>query len=92
MRRLLAVLILCSGAIASGCSTAPDPEPTVKVELIRPEIPAVARQRCAEPATLPDRDMTASEVTNSWGRDRANLRICETRRAAAVAAVDGAVP
>lgn len=64
----------------------------MKVEFIRPELPAVARQRCAEPAALPDRDMTASEVTNGWGRDRANLRICETRRAAAVAAVEGAAP
>lgn len=64
----------------------------MKVEFVRPELPAVARQRCAEPAALPDRDMTASEVTNGWGRDRANLRICETRRAAAVAAVDGARP
>jgi len=64
----------------------------VKVEFIRPQLPAAARQRCAEPAVLPDRDLTASEVTNGWGRDRANLRICETRRAAAVAAVDGAVP
>lgn len=64
----------------------------MKVEFVRPELPAVARQRCPEPAVLPDRDMTASEVTNSWGRDRANLRICEARRAAAVAAVDGARP
>lgn len=92
MRRLLAALILCSGAIASGCSTAPDPEPTVKVEFTWPELPAVARQRCTDPVALPDRDITASEVTNGWGRDRANLRICETRRAAAVAAVDGARP
>lgn len=64
----------------------------MKVEFIRPALPAIARAACAEPAALPDRDMTASEVTNSWGRDRASLRICETRRAAAVAAVDGAVP
>lgn len=92
MRPSLAALILCSGAIASGCSTAPDPEPTVKVEFLRPELPVAARQRCADPVRLPDRDMTASEVTTSWGRDRANLRICETRRAAAVAAVDGARP
>lgn len=64
----------------------------MKVEFIRPELPATARQRCPDPVALPDRDMTASEVTNGWGRDRANLRICETRRAAAVAAVDGARP
>ena len=92
MRPWLAVLIWCSGAIASGCSTAPDPKPTVKLELVKPELPVAARQHCAAPVSLPDRDMTASEVTTSWGRDRASLRICETRRAAAVAAVDGATP
>lgn len=92
MRPLQAVLIWCSGAIASGCSTAPIPEPAVKVEFVRPAVPAIARQACAAPIALPDRDMSASEVTTGWGRDRANLRICETRRAAAVAAVDGAMP
>ncbi len=77
------------GAIASACSTTPV-EPTVKLELVKPELPEAARQRCADPLRLPDRDMTAAEVTSNWGRDRAALRICETRRAAAVAAVDGA--
>jgi hypothetical protein len=81
-------MLAALGAIASGCSTKPA-EPTVKVEFIRPELSAVARQRCADPVRLPDRDMTAGEVTTSWGRDRAALRSCETRRAAAVSAVDG---
>ena len=92
MRPLLAVLIWCSGAIASGCSAVPGPEPTVKVEFLKPEIPVAARQRCADPVRLPDRDLSASEVTTGWGRDRTSLRICESRRAAAVAAVDGAAP
>jgi hypothetical protein len=61
----------------------------VKVEFIKPVLPPAARAACADPVALPDRDMSASEVTTSWGRDRASLRICETRRAAAVAAVDG---
>lgn len=77
-------------AIASACSTAPV-EPTVKLELVRPELPAIARQRCADPVVIPDRDIQAAEITSLWGRDRAALRICETGRAAAVAAVDGAV-
>lgn len=76
------------GAIASACSTKPV-EPTVKLELVRPELPAIARQRCADPVRLPDRDITESEVTAAMGRDGANLKICEARRAAAVAAVDG---
>ncbi len=42
--------------------------------------------------TLPDRDLTEAEATGSWGRDRANLRQCESRRAAAIAAIDGTTP
>jgi hypothetical protein len=61
----------------------------VKLEIVRPQLPATARQTCAAPVALPDRDLAAAEVTSGWGRDRAALRICETRRAAAVAAVDG---
>lgn len=64
----------------------------MKVEFVRPALPAIARSACPAPVALPDRDMSASEVTIGWGRDRASLRICETRRAAAVAAVDGAMP
>lgn len=65
----------------------------VKLQLVRPQLPAAARQPCAAPVALPARDLAAAEVTSAWGRDRASLRICETRRAAAVAAVaavDGA--
>lgn len=91
MRPWLAAIVAGLGVIASACSTAPD-EPTVKLELARPELPEAARQRCADPVTLPDRDLTESEVTSAMGRDRAALRICETRRAAAVAAVEGAMP
>jgi len=79
------------GAIASACSTAPV-EPTVKLELVKPELPASARKACAKPAAIPDRDISEREATDLWGRDQASLRECETRRAAAVAAVDGAMP
>lgn len=75
-------------AIASGCSTAQNADPVVRVEFVRPVVPTAARQRCADPAALPARDLTAAEVTSAWGRDRTALRVCETRRAAAVAAVD----
>lgn len=85
-------IVLASGAIASGCSTAPAEPPTVKTEFLRPAVPAIARQRCAEPVALPDRDATESEATAEWLRDRSALRQCETRRAAAVAAIDGAMP
>lgn len=91
MRPLLAAIVAGLGAIASACSTAPD-EPTVKFELVKPELPPAARKPCARPVLRPDRDISEAEVTTLWGRDQTSLRECETRRAAAVAAVDGAVP
>lgn len=91
MRPLAAAIVAGLGAIASACSTAPD-EPTVKLELARPDLPPAARRSCNKPVVIPDRDIGEGESTNLWGRDRASLRECETRRAAAVAAVDGAVP
>lgn len=54
-----------------------------------PAVPPVALKRCEAPAHLPDRDITAAEATGFWARDRAALRDCETRRAAATAAVKG---
>jgi hypothetical protein len=85
-------IVLASGAIASGCSTAVDRAPVVKTEFIRPAVPAIARRACDDPVLLPDRDLTEAETTSLWGRDRSALRQCEPRRAAAVAAVDGAAP
>lgn len=80
-------------AIVSACSTSADKiEPTVKLEFVKPQLPASARIRCAKRARLPDRDLTESEVADALALADANLEICETRRAAAVAAVDGAVP
>ncbi|WP_248311832.1 hypothetical protein [Bosea sp. BK604] len=64
----------------------------MRTEFIRPAIPAEARQRCADPVSLPDRALKAQEVTSLWSRDRAGLRICEQRRASAVAAVDREAP
>ena len=93
MKRFLAAIAAASGVIASGCSTAPDDkEPAVRTEIIRPAVPASARQPCPAPVTLPDRDVTEAEATGFWGRDRASLRQCESRRAAAIAAIDGTTP
>jgi len=50
-------------------------------------LPDVALKACDRPRPVPDRDLTAGEVHTNWGADRAALIICETRRAAAVAAV-----
>jgi hypothetical protein len=51
-----------------------------------PAIPPAALHPCDPPQTLPDRVLAAGEATRLWGRDRAALRTCETRRAAAAAA------
>ena len=84
--------VLASGAIASGCSTAPPEPPTVKTEFVRPAVPAIARLACVGPAALPDRDATESEATSDGLAYRSALRICDIRRAAAVAAIDGVNP
>ena len=74
-------------AIASACS--PDsPTPVDMTRTIVPVIPASAREKCAAPVALPDRAMPAAEIVPAWGADRAALRNCEQRRAAAVAAID----
>lgn len=82
-------MLAASAAIASACSPT-DPKPVVRVVEVKVAIPDSARQKCAQPAALPDRDMTSGEVTVKWGADRAALSICETRRASAIAAVDAA--
>jgi hypothetical protein len=64
----------------------------VKLEFVRPQLPASSRIPCAKRARLPDRDLTETEVADTLARADANLEICETRRAAAIAAVDGAMP
>lgn len=84
---MLAALIMT----ASACST-PPADPVVRTEFIRPVIPAEAKIACPLPTRLPDRALTAREVTTFWGGDRAALRICEQRRKTAVAAADGVAP
>jgi len=54
-------------------------------------VPAESRKPCDVPVALPDRALTAKELTPLWGKDRSALAVCEQRRAAAVAAVD-AIP
>ncbi|WP_205909016.1 hypothetical protein [Metarhizobium album] len=55
---------------------------------IRSEIPPEARKACDRPVVLPDRNLTSQETAGNWNKDRTALVACETRRAAAVAAVD----
>lgn len=71
-------------AIASACSTS-DRTPIVRTQIVEREVPAEALKPCPAPKVLPDRDMTETETQTYWGADRTALRVCETRRAAAVA-------
>jgi hypothetical protein len=58
--------------------------PVLRTVTIEREIPAEAKIPCADPVPLPDRALGEAETSSLWGRDRTSLRICETRRKAAV--------
>ena len=74
----------------SACSHG-EPRIVVRTVTTSPAISPEARQPCAKPVAVPDRDLTEKETFTGWNRDRSELVACETRRAAAIAAVD-AVP
>jgi len=74
----------------SACASSPD-EPIVITELIKLTLPSEAREPCPPPSSLPDDGgLSEAQVVSLWGADRVNLKTCETRRAAAVNAVDAA--
>lgn len=52
-----------------------------------PTVPAAATEPCADPVSVPDRDLTERETVSYWGRDRASLKTCEGRRRVAVDAI-----
>ncbi|WP_188134251.1 hypothetical protein [Rhizobium sp. RU35A] len=60
----------------------------MQLQQTRVSVPAEARIPCAPPLALPDRRLSEAEATSAWGRDRGELRICDQKRAAAVAAID----
>lgn len=82
----MAMLAVCAVTV-SACSH-DEKKPVIRVYYPSVTIPDSARRPCDQPSDLPDRDMTSREVTSKWGADRAALLTCETKRAAAVAAVD----
>lgn len=76
--------------IASACSPAdPKPAPVIVTRTAKPVVPPASRVPCVV-GDLPDRDMPEREVTTRWGSDRTEIKSCEARRAAAVAAIDNA--
>ena len=78
-------MAICAALTLSGCVSSADP--VVITRVVKPEVPEVARTACAAPIGLPDRRITAREAVTLWGRDRASLRECEAKRAAAVGAM-----
>ncbi len=82
------VMLAALAVIASACSHTDDkPAPPVVVKYVKSDVPPSSRIPC--PVTpLPDRTLSAQEVTTSWGADRAAILVCDARRAAAVAAMD----
>ena len=84
LKSLAVVALVVSVA---SCSTDDKGAPVVVSRIVEREVPAEAKKPCADPVRLPNRDLTEREATNFWGQDRTALRICETRRAAAVEGV-----
>jgi hypothetical protein len=78
-------MAICAALTLSGCAYSADP--VVITRVVKPEVPEVAREPCTAPVALPDRRITAREAVDLWGRDRAALRTCEAKRAAAVGAM-----
>lgn len=72
---------------ATGCSTLSAPEPTVRVEFVKPEIPASAKTPCADPVAIPVRKTTEKEAFSLHKQDRLALVECEGKRKAAVDAI-----
>ncbi|GAA0600182.1 hypothetical protein GCM10008943_14230 [Paenochrobactrum glaciei] len=86
MRNYLTFSVVALIAIAQGCSTT-TPSQIVRTQISQPNIPAQALKPCDDPVALPDRALSAKELTPLWGKDRAALKECEAKRAALVAAV-----
>lgn len=82
---MLRCLMLPLLALAvSGCASSLPP--VVRTEIVRRALPDEARKPCDAPVTPPGRTLSQAEVATFWGHDRAALRTCEQRRAAAVGA------
>jgi len=56
----------------------------LKTVYVERQVPALAKEKCASPVVLPDRDLSDKETASKWAADRTALRMCEARRAAAV--------
>lgn len=55
----------------------------VKTVYVERPMPASAKIPCARPVLLPERRLSEAETRSAMLTDGHNLRVCETRRAAA---------
>jgi hypothetical protein len=63
----------------------------VITRIVVPDVPAVAREPCRRPTAIPQVPrLSQRDAVAIMLRDRAALTECESKRAAAVAAIDGA--
>lgn len=80
-RRLLA---LCAAALfLAGCRTSLTPSVESLIKLRQPRVDTELRETdCADPVTIPDRDLSWQETSKLWGQDRVALVDCGARNRA----------
>jgi len=84
--------IVAGLALAACSSSRNDPAPAIKLVQTPVEAPESARRPCGTMLSeLPDEgDLSERQVVDKWGNDRMAVKICDQRRAGAIAAIDAA--
>lgn len=84
--------IVAGLALAACSSSRNDPAPAIKLVQTPVDAPETARRPCAPMLSeLPDEgDLSERQVVDKWGNDRMAVKICDQRRAGAIAAIDAA--
>jgi hypothetical protein len=77
-------LLLCCALALGGCQTI---DRHSALPPVTAKIPQSLRQACAGTVNIPDRDLTAGEVSRLWAKDRRALGACMRRHGALVKAV-----
>lgn len=86
-------MVIVAGLALAACSSSRnDPPPAIALVQTPVEAPQSARRPCAPLLSeLPeDGGLSEREVVDKWGNDRMAVKICDQRRAGAVAAIDAA--
>ncbi|WP_174800697.1 hypothetical protein [Martelella limonii] len=86
-------MAMVAGLALAACSSSPDEsQPALKLVQTPVEVPESARLSCTSMLSgLPDDGgLSERQVVDKWGNDRMAVKICDRRRAGAVAAIDAA--